>query len=185
MVNLAGATSLKKIDAPSPRAITGQQLLCEGRGLQSHPSPVHAGTLTGLTLWWSCSVNHSCYEFMSRVIMSQRCCVFEFPPLKPLTLTNFPPFLLHQSLSFRGWAVGDGDRLIGGRAPQSYLFSALWPIVSFCIPRTTKLLWWGLGGAFSQKRNADLESSLILCRLSKEIIGSPRGLWAPQPLVGS
>lgn len=134
MVNLAGATSLKKIDAPSPRAITGQWLLCGGGASRATLSPIHAGTLNGLTLWWSCLVNHSCYEFMSRVIMSQRCCVFEFLPLKPLTLTSFPPFLLQQSLSFRGWAVANGDRLTIGTAPQSYLFSALWPIVKFPYP---------------------------------------------------
>jgi hypothetical protein len=68
LVDLTGATPLKKTDSPSPRSY--QLSLASQLGMEfACPSMFHIGILTGLILYRSFASNHSFYEFMGRTIM--------------------------------------------------------------------------------------------------------------------
>lgn len=61
----------RKLAVPLPRAIKYQLLLSEWQKLENLYL-IHAGTLTGQVLCRSCVGNHSCYKFMSSVVLLHR-----------------------------------------------------------------------------------------------------------------
>lgn len=68
LVDLTGATPLKKTDSPSPRSY--QLSLASQLGMEfACPSMFHIGILTGLILYRSCAGNHSCSDLVSAEVL--------------------------------------------------------------------------------------------------------------------
>lgn len=135
------------------------------------PPTFLARTLTGLILHRSCEDNHSCCALLYVVNLSCPEDPISHQSSQLCPLTPFPA-------PFPWWSLGVGTwgcRLFNcGRALPWYLFSKLWPHVTFVIDNAQNVpLWWNLRAAsvFEQKA-MDLEGSLMPHQLTVTVVGS-------------
>lgn len=94
MGNLPVATPSKRILAPTA-AVNSQQLLRNGWGLESN-SFISARSVASLILYKACPGNFCCYEFRSKIAMSQSETAFHSTRSHSLAFTLLlpPPFII-------------------------------------------------------------------------------------------